>query len=166
MKRLRSNIVVAVSVLIAIGLVWQRAESYVVRVEERDKSVAALASMAVIGYEQGHRNHFPNAAHWEDDVRPYWPKDEPFSVSLSPVLGYTSRRLAMNRKLSGGSWEQGGGFENVLFYTADTSLKNAHGDPPTDVLDYSKHMTVRGDGVVMGADTVRIGFLRFPSGRR
>lgn len=96
---------------------------------------AQCVNYATILFSEAHHNHLPNASHWEDALKPYWPKTlsgkaAPFSVVLYAPPGAEPHRLAMNKKLSGISINKIANIEEtVLFYETASTQQNASGDP-------------------------------------
>jgi len=103
----------------------------------RDMHVGKAAAIAMLGYQLAHDDRLPDAAHWEDDIRPYWGESRlnPFTVELSQTPKGSPRRLAMNRRLSAANGRKIADVSNtVLFYSASTRKKNSVANPQSEVL--------------------------------
>jgi hypothetical protein len=85
---------------------------------------------AMRDYLSSHHGRYPNAAHWEDAIRPYWKMGgRPFTVLLYTPPGDQQHRLAMNKNLSDVSQQSIDKGQVVLLYETRSDHKNTYGDP-------------------------------------
>ena len=85
-----------------------------------------MALTATTQYLFDHHYHYPFAAAWEEEIRPYWKANIPFTVTLTG-----GRRLAMNRDLSGARHGMPNTTDDtVLFYETTATKKDVSGTPP------------------------------------
>jgi hypothetical protein len=102
--------------------------------DAQDRFTAKIAGIATVNYIQAH-HHLPDAARWENAIKPYWPKNVPFNVTLKAYPGHPHRRLAMNRNLSDVRLDKIDNPSNtVLYFETNTAQRNASGLPPSSIL--------------------------------
>ena len=149
MKYLIYALVAAIGASVLVGTA---SESQTGKIYRSDVFIARQVSETVSAYEAVH-HRFPDADHWEEELRPYWFKRFSKSVKLTHIPGKPDRRFAMNIALSGKPIARVSNPSNVvLFYETHAYRKDASGVPPANILtpssDGRRMIWVTADGSI------------------
>jgi len=119
---------VLAAVLIAGGSV------YSVERINRNREIRALFDARMLGvavtqYAQDHKDHFPDAGRWEQEVAPYFNASAGDIIHPAPPIGGTPRRFSLNPALSGKTLAQIASPADIwMFYESVAQTPSASDD--------------------------------------
>ena len=100
------------------------------RAREREALTSAkMLGLAVLEYAQDHKDHYPDAGRWEQELSPYFEPGAGDVLHPPPPIGGTPRRFSLNPALSGKTEAQMASPANIwMFYESVARISSASDD--------------------------------------